>query len=93
MLKYILKKRGGQGDAPLGLLPPLGRGGVILQAAAENERIETKEHFYRANNSLKKRSAATFFFRIFPFTDKKSYRDLVITTTRVGSDHCRLTVD
>ena len=33
------------------------------------------------------------FFRIFPFTDKKSYRDVVITTTRVGSDHCRLTVN
>ena len=42
------KKRGGQGDAPLGLLPPLGREGVILQAAAENKRIEIKEDFNRA---------------------------------------------
>jgi hypothetical protein len=42
------EKRGGQGDAPPGLLPPWGREGVILQAAAENKRIETKEDFNRA---------------------------------------------
>jgi len=52
-LKYILKKRGSQGDAPLGLLPPLwGREGVILQAAAENKRIETKEDFNKAKNCI-----------------------------------------
>ena len=33
---------------PLGCFPLWGREGVILQAAAENERIETKEDFYRA---------------------------------------------
>jgi hypothetical protein len=42
------EKRGCQGDAPPGLLPPLGRAGFILQAAAENERIETTEDFNRA---------------------------------------------
>jgi hypothetical protein len=46
-LKYILKKRGGQGDAPPGLLPPLGERGVILQAAADKKRIEIKEDFNR----------------------------------------------
>jgi hypothetical protein len=33
---------------PLGCLPLRGREGVILQAAAENKRIETKEDFNRA---------------------------------------------
>jgi hypothetical protein len=36
------KRRGGQGNAPFGLLPPPGREGVILQAAAENKRIEKR---------------------------------------------------
>jgi len=34
---------------PLGCLTLLGREGVILQAAAENKRIERKEDFNRAN--------------------------------------------
>jgi hypothetical protein len=43
------EKRGGQGDAPLGLLPPLfGERGVTLLAAAENKRIEKKEDINRA---------------------------------------------
>ena len=33
---------------PLGCLPLRGREGVILQAAAENKRIETKEDLHRA---------------------------------------------
>jgi hypothetical protein len=45
------EKREGQGDAPLGLFLPLGREGVIFQAAAENKRIETKEDFNRAKKS------------------------------------------
>jgi len=32
---------------PLGCFPLWGREGVILQAAAENKRIETKEDFNR----------------------------------------------
>jgi hypothetical protein len=46
-LKHIPKKEGVKGIAPLGLLPLLGERGVILQAAAENKRIETKEDFNR----------------------------------------------
>jgi hypothetical protein len=34
---------------PLGCFPLWGREGVILQAAAENKRIETKEDFNRAD--------------------------------------------
>jgi len=45
------EKRGGQGDAPLELLPPLGREGVILQATAENKQIEKKENFNRAKKN------------------------------------------
>jgi hypothetical protein len=41
------KKRGGQGLPLLGCLPLSGREGVILQAAAENKRIEKKECFSR----------------------------------------------
>jgi hypothetical protein len=51
---------------PLGCFPLWGREGVILQAAAENERIETKEHFYRANNSLKKEVQLRYFSGFFP---------------------------
>jgi len=47
-LKYILKKEGIKGTLPMGCFPLWGREGVILQAAAENERIWTKEDFYRA---------------------------------------------
>jgi len=46
-LKYILKKREVKGMLPLGCFPLWGREGVILQAAAENKRIETKEDFNR----------------------------------------------
>ena len=38
---------------PLGCFPLWGREGVILQAAAENKRIETKEDFNRAKNTKK----------------------------------------
>jgi hypothetical protein len=48
-LKYILKKEGVMGMLPLGCFPLRGRERVILKAAAENERIETKEDFYRAD--------------------------------------------
>ena len=44
-LKYIPKKEGVKGTLPLGCYPLWGREGVILQAAAENERISTKEYF------------------------------------------------
>jgi hypothetical protein len=47
-LKYIPIKEGVRGMLPLGCFPLWGRKGVILQAAAENKRIETKNHFYRA---------------------------------------------
>jgi hypothetical protein len=39
---------GVKGMLPLGCLPLWEREGVILQAAAENKRIETKEDFNRA---------------------------------------------
>jgi len=47
-LKYIPIKEGGKGILPLGCFPLWGRVGVILQAAAENKRIEIKEDFNRA---------------------------------------------
>jgi hypothetical protein len=45
---YPEKKRGVKGMLPLGCFPLWGREGVILQAAAENKRIEKKEDFNRA---------------------------------------------
>jgi hypothetical protein len=46
-LKHIQKKEGVKGILPLGCFPLWGREGVILQGAAENRRIETKEDFNR----------------------------------------------
>jgi hypothetical protein len=46
---YPKKKEGVKGMLLLGCFPPGGREGVILQAAAENKRIETKEDFNRAD--------------------------------------------
>jgi hypothetical protein len=46
-LKYIPIKEGVKGLLPLGCFPLWGREGVILQTAAENKRIETKEDFNR----------------------------------------------
>jgi hypothetical protein len=47
-LKYIPKKERVKGILPLDCFPHWGREGVILQAAAENKRIEKKEDFNRA---------------------------------------------
>jgi len=49
-LKYILKKEGVRGMLPLGFFFLWEREGVILQAAAENKRIEIKEDFNRAQS-------------------------------------------
>jgi hypothetical protein len=46
-LKHISKKEGARGMLPLDCFLLWGREGVILQAAAENKRIETKEDFNR----------------------------------------------
>jgi hypothetical protein len=48
---YPEKKKGVKGMLPLGCFPLWGREGVILQAAAENKRIETKEDFNRSRKS------------------------------------------
>jgi hypothetical protein len=50
-LKYIPKKKGVKGMLPLGCFPLWGREGVILQATAENKRIETKEDINRDKNT------------------------------------------
>jgi hypothetical protein len=42
------EKRGVKGMLPLGCFPLWGGEGVILQAAAENKRIEKKEDINRA---------------------------------------------
>jgi hypothetical protein len=47
-LKNTPKKEGVKGMLPLGCFPLWGREGVILQAAAENKRIEKKEDINRA---------------------------------------------
>ena len=44
---------------PLGCFPLWGREGVILQAAAENERIETKEDLNRAKKQVSVQSPWT----------------------------------
>jgi hypothetical protein len=51
-LKYIPEKEGVKGMLPLGCFPLWGREGVILQAAAENKRIEKKEDFNRTKNCI-----------------------------------------
>jgi hypothetical protein len=51
-LKIIfLKTEGGQGDALLGLPPPVGREGVTLIAAAENYKNDRKRGFLQSQKN------------------------------------------
>jgi hypothetical protein len=58
-LKYIPKKEGVRGTFPWAASPSGGERGVILQAAAENKRIETIEDFYRTKKSIIRKKTLT----------------------------------
>jgi hypothetical protein len=64
-LKYISIKGGVRGMLPLGCFLLGGREGVILQAAAENKRIETKEDFNSEpkNHGLSLKKTLVVFIR------------------------------
>ena len=53
---------------PLGCFPLWGRVGVILQAAVENKRIETKEDFNRAGILPLQKTPFFIRYKVLPGT-------------------------
>jgi hypothetical protein len=68
---------------PLGCFPLWGREGVILQAAAENKRIERKEDFNRAD-IFKKTTGCQEFFMISVYLKIDLYNTGYQRTGRAG---------
>jgi hypothetical protein len=90
-LKYIPKKEGVKGMLPLGCFPLWGREGVILQAAAENKRIEKKEDFNRAIisnrfaffNLIQKETIPPIFYQINCWEVYNNVKDIPLILGRM----------